>query len=302
MVSNNNNEINIDGLYIGAWEDYPILTADIFTLCNMRNYDRVRQLEQILDGSPIAQVKRLGDGEPLRQRAKCFTGDLTPYLEKREGNPFGVHIMSTSGGRINSFQTSFDLYSKGRRGAIGGKRDGGYSDIGLSLYRKELNETDVEQFKELVLDFAIATDAFYGRCFEWSMSTQREVFMAKAVDNVRSRKMVPDFDCELWDVYWLNYFGPGYVQFWGVEKIHALSQAYDVDRFDNGAICVQTTPQPTFVNHDAKSIKDYPWKQPFYDILGHNTFMHETHVQGKPGQYVPTLESQRKLLEAVSTT
>ena len=97
-------------------------------------------------------------------------------------------------------------------------------------------------------------------------------------------------------VYWLNYFGPGYVNFWGQDKTRALEGAYEVIRDENGGICVQTTDAPVFADDNIRKITDYEFKKAMYDILGHNTFIHETHRQGAAGQYVPTLEDHRRII------
>ena len=294
-MSLQNNEVVIDGVVIAARLAHPELTAHVCTACDMLDVAKVAALERALDDSPIADVKKIDRRDPPRAPASQFSGVLTGFVQDRKRSSY-AWMQSSSGGRLR-FEAQVDLQHRGRVGPPG-KRDAGYSSISFSLARKSLSAEDVLEFRKLFMSVCCAVEAFYGRAAEYSlMYFQREVFMANAVPHPLLRKTVPDFDREIWDVYWLNYFGPGYVKFWGQEKVKALGQGYDVTCLDNDAICVQTTPEPVFADPKAKGIRDYPWKQHFYEVLGENTFMHETHKQGEPGQYVPTLEDHRRFLK-----
>jgi len=290
-------EIVLDNVVITFKLPYPSLTGDVWTVCDMLDLEKVEAMERVLDASPIVKAKKIDDKDPPRNRATSFSGVLTHFVNSRKRD-YETLIQSTSGGRI-PFETMFQLRRAGRLGPVG-KRDCGYSCISLTFNKKEeFAEYDICEFKSLFNNICLAVDAFYGRAGEHSMVyVQREVFMAKAAEHPLLRRSVPDFNRELWDVYWLNYFGNEYVRFWGEEKVLALSREYELTRFDKGGICVQTTPEPVFADDSVKGIKDYAFKKHMYEILGYNTFMHETQQSGKPGQYVPTLDDQRRFLNA----
>lgn len=290
-------EIVIDRVYIGEFREHPVLEASIWTVCDMLDLKKVGAMERALDLSPIVKAKKIDDRDPPRNRATSFSGVLTHFVSSRKRD-YGTLIQSTSGGRI-PFETMFQLRHAGRLGPVG-KRDCGYSWISLTFNKKEeFTEYDICEFKFLFNNICLAVDAFYGRAGEHSMVyVQREVFMAKAAEHPLLRRRVPDLNRELWDVYWLNYFGNEYVRFWGEKKVSALARGYELTRFDKGGICVQTTPEPIFADDSVKGIKDYAFKKHMYEILGYNTFMHETQQSGEPGQYVPTLDDQRRFLNA----
>ena len=296
MSVNLENQIWMDGVFITLKLSNPALQASIYTVCDMLDdLKRVEALERVLDRSPIVEVKKIDERDPPRNPSSGFSEVLTRLVKERRRD-YGVLVQSTSGGRI-PFTTMMELRRMGRLGPVG-KRDSGYSWISLTLNRKLLKDYDINEFRKLFLEVCTAVEAFYGGSAEDNiMCVQREIFMAKAAKNPLERKKNPDFDQEIWDVYWLNYFGAGYVQFWGQDKIDRLAEQYDVTRFVNGAVCVQTTPKPVFADPNAKGITDYPWKRHMYDVLGWNTFMHETQKQGKPGQYVPTLDDHRRILK-----
>ena len=211
-----------------------------------------------------------------------------------KSNNYAIVLQSTSGGKY-PFETMFQLRSKARLGPDGCK-DSGYSFISITMNRKELNSNDIEEFKKLFINLCVSVNAFYGYCSEYSMVTQRSIYLAKCAENIFDRKNQPDFGVEISDIYWLNYFGPGYVDFWGKDKITALENAYNVTHDANGGIVVQTTEEPVFADDTVDNISGYEFKQPMYEILGHNTFMHETHQPGKRGENVPTLEQMRSLV------
>ena len=289
-------EIVINHVYIGEFCEHPVFEASIWTVCDMLDLEKVEAMEHVLDASPIVKAKKIDDRDPPRNRATSFSGVLSHFVSSRKRD-YGTLIQSTSGGRI-PFETMFQLRHDGRLGPVG-KRDCGYSWICLTLNKKEgFTEYDISEFKSLFNNTCLAVDAFYGHVADHSICVQRNVFMAKAVEHPLLRKKVPDFNRELWDVYWLNYFGNEYVRFWGEEKVLALAREYELTRFDKGGICVQTTPEPVFADDSVKGIKDYTFKKHMYEILGYNTFMHETQQSGEPGQYVPTMDDQRRLLNA----
>jgi len=131
------------------------------------------------------------------------------------------------------------------------------------------------------------------------MYIQRNDFMDRAAASIFNRRGYPNFNRELPDVYWLNYFGPAYVDFWGDKKIDALKKKYEVICSDKGGVFVQTTPQLAVADESVTGVKDYQFKKHFYKVLGEDTFMHETQMPGQPGQYVPTLEDHRDILRRI---
>ena len=281
----------------GVGSSYPKLSASVCTMIDMRDRASLETIERILDDSPIADIARIDSKEPIRHHVSQFSGNMTLFLEKQKQER-AVSIMSTSGVRT-PFTTRFELMHFGPCISVSG-RDSGYSKLNFDLSRKNLSDDDIENFKKLFIKIANATDAFYGACTEDSIHTQYHIFLIEAswqAGGPQSRMV--DFEIEIRDVYWLNYFGAGYVEFWGREKVDALAKAYHAEHFDNGGAFIQATKKPVFADFSAEGITVYDWKQAFYDILGRDTFMYETQKKGLPGQYVPTLECHRSIIRRV---
>ena len=93
------------------------------------------------------------------------------------------------------------------------------------------------------------------------------------------------------DVYWLNYFGPAYVERWG-----SLVARLGIRRetTSNGGVVVWATETPFVYEHDIGSFMDYEWKQPFYELLGRDVFVNAFNASWD--QRVPTREEHLRHL------
>jgi hypothetical protein len=291
-------EIWMDNEYISSIESQPVLYANIWTVADMVKTDRIVQIEQILDASPITEIDRVSFEEPIRNKANQFVGSLKPLVKIREDPRLPCYIMTKSMGK-RTFHTDFELKVEG---ALVGARgiDYGYSTFLFRLNTPKLHPEDAPEFAKLFNHLCQTSHAFYGRATERSLISQREIFMARSAKNVGNRKKIPNFERELWDVYWLNYFGPAFVELWGESKLARLAEQYQVRRFENGGFCVQTAQEPPIADESAKGITDYAFKKHFYDVAGWDTAMHETHQPGQLGQYVPTMAQHRKALSIIA--
>ena len=287
-------EVWINGQFGGVYYPYSILSASVCTMIDMRDRASLETIERILDDSPIAGIARIDDKEPIRHHVSQFSGNMVPFLEKQKDSVSGF-IMSTSGGRM-PFTIMFDLSYFGPFIPLS-RNDAGYSKLRFTLSQKKLTDDDIEEFKKLFIEIANATDAFYGSCEESSMNAQHNIFLVEHFWKTGGPKaQTQHFAIDIGDVCWLNYFGPGYVEFWGRDKVDALAKAYRAEYFDNGGVCIQATEKPVSVDFLVTAITGYDWKQPFYDILGQDTFVYESQKKGLPGQYVPTLECHRSIV------
>jgi hypothetical protein len=146
----------------------------------------------------------------------------------------------------------------------------------------------VERVVRLFGRLAEATSAFYGRAALGAMYDQRNLLIQLAQGQLEGR-VFPDFERELPDVYWLNFFGPAYVERWG-----ARLDGLGVRRGRvAGGLLVWATETPSAVAKGA-AITDYPFKQGFYTALGRDTFMSEAQRPGERGKNVPTFDAHRR--------
>jgi hypothetical protein len=143
----------------------------------------------------------------------------------------------------------------------------------------------VERIVRLFGRLAQATGAFYGRAAHGAMYDERNLLIQFAQGH-RDARVFPDFERELPDVYWLNFFGPAYLKHWG-KRLDGLGV-----RRDNvaGGLILWATDAPSPASN-VTAITDYPFKQPFYAALGRDTFMAEAQRPGAKGENVPTYDA-----------
>jgi hypothetical protein len=272
------------------------IDACIYTVCDMLDPSNLARSGKVLDDCPIATVTRLDTNDPLRRKASGFQEGLLGILEDNPDKN-SMWINSTSGGK-ERFESYYHLRPFGEAYPLSGLSDvdNGYSSISWNLSRQSIDKEEIDELKKLFIDVAIASEAFYGMSTELTMYTQRTDLMQLAAVNMFNVRSYPDFGRELPDVYWLNYFGPAYVELWGQKKVDRLSEKYFVEKLGNGGICVQTTPEVVFADCSIKRITDYAFKKHFYMVLGKNAFMHETQRPGRRGKYVPRIEAHRQII------
>jgi hypothetical protein len=272
------------------------IDASIYTVCDMLNPSNLARLGEVLDVCPIATVTRMDTNDPLRRKVSGFREGLLGILGDNPDKN-SLWINSTSGGK-ERFESYYRLNPFGQAFALSGLSDvdNGHSGVSLNLFRQSINKKEIDEFKKLFVGVAIASEAFYGMSTELTMYTQRTDLMQLAAVNMFNVRSYPDYSRELPDVYWLNYFGPAYVELWGQKKVDKLSEKYLVEKLGNGGICVQTTPEVVFADCSIRRITDYAFKRHFYMVLGKNTFMHETQRPGRRGKYVPRIEAHRQII------
>jgi hypothetical protein len=119
---------------------------------------------------------------------------------------------------------------------------------------------------------------------EFARASQRRQYAPAAPDEHSDRHSVRD-------VYWLNFFGPAYVECWG-ERLSGLGVRREPTA--NGGIVIWATETPDVYRDDVGSFMDYPWKQPFYEALGRDTFVNA--VSASWERRVPTREDHLRHL------
>ena len=110
------------------------------------------------------------------------------------------------------------------------------------------------------------SDAFYGRVLRFTSNDRIEL---------------PVFDRELWDVHWLNYWGPGYVEHWD-GRLDQLGIRQE--RTANGGVIVWATATP---------LEGVDGRQ-FRAALGSDVFMVGRSRRGEPGELVPSYEVHKR--------
>jgi hypothetical protein len=105
-------------------------------------------------------------------------------------------------------------------------------------------------------------------------------------------RLVEDPAREVSDVYWWNYFGPGFVERWA-DRLESLG----VKQVETpaGAVAIWATDSPFVYNPKVRTLGAYPWKRDFYEALGEDVFMWEGQQQRAPGEVVPSWDDHHRV-------
>lgn len=164
--------------------------------------------------------------------------------------------------------------------------------------QRALADTELlESAINLGCDLFVALDAFYGRIDTGAMRRRRLELRSQAAD--RGEMWIPRWDDPtfvIWDrwiedVWWITLFGPAYVERWGLDRMERLGVARR--RLANGGIAIWSTALPPDPQ-DSDSIAGYPHKRSFYDVLGVDTFIHESLEIPERGVRVPLLREHAR--------
>lgn len=131
----------------------------------------------------------------------------------------------------------------------------------------------LEGFAQLFVRLAGAFDGFYGFASDDQMWRQQAGEFARARRQGRYAPQTPgplSDGHSVRDVYWLNYFGPAYLELWA-ERLSGLGVRQE--RTSNGGVVIWAAETPFLYREDVGSFMDYPWKRPFYDALGLDAFV-----------------------------
>jgi hypothetical protein len=161
------------------------------------------------------------------------------------------------------------------------------------------DEAHIERVADFFARAAEAFDAFWGAAGLTSFRRQANDFVLRA--QVAGTLVLPGMPGTGWDlrehavpdVFWLNYFGPSLLTHWGADRLQGLGVAQRATA--NGGRVIWSTESPAVFEPMATSLTDYAWKQPFYDALGRDTFLHEDWRDPGLGVNVPSYRAHRDL-------
>jgi hypothetical protein len=243
---------------------------------DLRSSSALAAIGRELDRDPNLRMERFGTNDPPRTPIESAETALREWRPgaKFESGYWWFHLSRKGGprGRATIQITTLDPTKQF------------YAHSVYPSYLASWFDTSdrLDEIADLLRRLAEATGAFYGRAALGAIYDQY---------NLRLDHLPPlDDECEIPDVYWLNYFGPGYVEFFGarLERIGVRRT-----RTKTGGVLVWATETP-FVLERVSSISEYAFKQPFYEALGRDTFRSETQHRGEPGERVPTFEVHRR--------
>jgi hypothetical protein len=252
------------------------LLVDIQSVADLRSSSALAAIGRELDWDPNLRMERFGPNDPPRtpiESAEAALREWRPaakserghwwFFLSRKGRPRGRATI-----QITTLDPTKQLYAH-------------------SVYPSYLaswfdTPERLDEIADLLRRLAEATRAFYGRAALGAMYDQHNL----RLDHLPP----PSYEREIPDVYWLNYFGPGYVEFFGAQ-LERLGVRRT--RTKTGGLLVWATETP-FVFDRVSRVADYAFKQPFYEALGRDAFRSEDQLRGGPGEHVPTYDAHRR--------
>jgi len=143
-----------------------------------------------------------------------------------------------------------------------------------------------EAFADLFRRLAETMPGFYGNAHFLAFYLQHRALMDRA-RGLRGPGW--RLDREIPDVYWLNFFGPAYLERFG-DRLSGLGVRQVPTA--HGGLVVWATERPQV--EVVQAITEYSYKRPFYEALGQDTFYHEGHTPNEPGERVPSFAEHRE--------
>jgi hypothetical protein len=261
---------------------------DLNSFADLRAPGVLAEIGRAFDADPDLRPERIDIRDPLRNKiasaedylsgAATLIGSETFYFERRRALQLGGILDAPSYRDPEMAGSPHRLY-------------GGTDDTDEDWLRQAGH---LEAFAALFVRLAGAFDATYGFAADDRMPRQQSGEFARARQRKRFAPATPDAHSDrhsVRDVYWLNYFGPAYLERWGklVDGLGVRSE-----RTSNGGLVIWATESPFVYDEGIESFTAYPWKQPFYEALGRDTFVNA--IGASWDQRVPTREDHLRHL------
>jgi len=274
------------------------LYFEIQSVAPLHTVDRLASVGRTLDAFAEFVPTRMGRRDPPRTAITTVEEQLVAWAPSIHPGDFFTQLIARSRMSPNAWGTLWivgDIWN--------------YPPIGPHRFEFAVDEDwfagpergdRLERFAQLFRREIESMDAFWGGAGLTSFRRQTNDFvLAAQVDRTLVLPGVPGTGWDirehaLPDLYWLNFFGPAYLELWGRETVEGLCFRWESTA--NGGIVVWTTPDPFTFDPAARRLTDYAWKRPFYDALGQETILHERWQDPGRGVRVPSYDDHRRLV------
>jgi hypothetical protein len=261
------------------------LTLELLSVADLVPASERRSIGHALDADLDLRPERMGLRDPAREKIDSAAEHLAAWEPARRRGKRDEQFLlrSTEPDAGGSLMLSFEPWPR-------------TLFIGFDAAWFSSAER-LERFARWFARLADAMHAFHGMAAFSPILRQEQNFKqaARQAGTVTfDRSQQPYFVEEraIRDVYWLNYFGPATVEMWGEHRLDAIGGRQE--RTSSGGHLAWATETPFVHDVGATKSTDYAWKQPFYDAIGLDTFLHEQWQDPGAGQRVPTLEKHRQ--------
>jgi hypothetical protein len=250
--------------------------------------DLARAVADAMDRHPRFTPSRASANEPIRKLAGSFRAFTDDESARTAGRPFRI-LFARPDCDLDGYLDIFDdtALDSGPRTHV----------ITAGLPLAGLDQDGRDAFVAWTLDLFDALEVFHGYVSTSDMEHQRKSLIAEATDNADMAEqpfndpLYTSFDRVVSDVYWVNYFGPAFVERWGIDRIRSIGRRC-AER-SRGAVAIWATDDPPTRDPSIRRLTDYPFKRPFYEALGVEAFTRETPALPERGESVPTLHDHQ---------
>jgi hypothetical protein len=268
--------------------------AEILSVAALQSTDRLAAIGRAIDEFPEFVPTKIGPSDPPRTSVVTVEQHLTAWAPTIVPGDYYVQIMTRRRRSPNSGGILWVIGDIWNYPPLSPHRLDLYVDE--DWFVEPDRETRLERFAELFRAEVDAMDAFWGGAGLTSFRRQTNDFVFAA--QVAGTLVLPGMPGTGWDMrehcltdlFWLNYFGPAYLDRWGTapEQLGVRREPTA-----NGGLIVWATPTPFTFDASARQMTGYAWKRPFYDALGWDSILHEDWRDPGRGVRVPSYEDHR---------
>ena len=261
-----------------------------FELCSYADLRRpglLTRLGRALDSEPMLRLERMDTREPVRN----FVASAEAYLSDGRELISGAEVLFERR-LFPKLSGELSAPSYGEGGAEEPHRLHG--ELAESDRDWLFEDPNLDAFGQWFARVAAAFDASYGFAADHQMPRQQAGEFGRLRRDKRWAPLPPGPESDrhsVRDVYWLNYFGPAYVEKWGDRLVRLGARSLETA---NGGVVVWATPTPFVYEENVASFMEYAWKRPFYEALGRDAFVNAIMPAWTPR--VPTREDHIRLL------
>jgi len=240
---------------------------DLYSLTDLCRPGAIRALGDAFDADERLRPDRMDRNDPIREKirsAAAYLGGVEALLAQGpESYLFERRSAPRLGGGITFDRRAPEELKSPHR-------------IYLSLEEEVLTAEPnlAESLGDLFVRLADAFDGYYGFATHSKLPWQQRVELVEAGRRGEPAPQYPTMYTDrtsVRDVYWLNYFGPSYVERWG-DRLNDVG-VRQVETSNRGRV-IWAAESPFLYDEAVGSTSDYAWKQPFYEALGRDTFVH----------------------------
>jgi hypothetical protein len=244
-----------------------LLELDLHSFADLRRPGVMARVGRAFDADPRLKLGRMDVSEPVRNvvaSAEAYLNDAAHLLARgeilfeRKRDP---HLSGELSAPSYLQEEPVDL-PHGIHIATG--------DSDAEWLREPAN---LESIAQHFVRLAGAFDGSYGFAADHQMWRQQAGEFGRIRRSRRFAPPTPGQESDrhsVRDVYWLNYFGPAYLELWG-DRVERLGVRREPT--SNGGLVIWATETPFVYEEGIGSFMDYAWKKPFYEALGLETFV-----------------------------